>query len=316
MHIREGASSNFIFSSNTYLNVIANDGTQDYTAQQPLALGMITDNSFDISLETQTKGTIEINYKGYLKKAQETFLEDQEEGFTMLNLTVSVDGHKDEVQIRDGELQMNHNFPISFNNNTNPNAFKISGTADQLFVSYPANINIKEMPAMTESAILKGSLGAFTRMKLYEPEGTGMAFVLTKVSKNTVIKYIENEEAENVSGALIVDITHNGKTQEATILGGPGYIDNFQEVRLDDVSLKLAYGGKKIMLPFSLQLRKFELERYATQEISTPPTDFGSACPYAGSEPLRPYNYCGTGQTSRSIRGRAVSSLPKQIQDV
>ena len=44
MAIREGASSDFIFSNETFLNVRANDGTQDYAIDRPLALGMITDN--------------------------------------------------------------------------------------------------------------------------------------------------------------------------------------------------------------------------------------------------------------------------------
>lgn len=250
MAIREGASSNFIFSDETFVNIRANDGEKDYAIDRQLAFGMITDNYFEVNLETDNKGSIEINYKNYLKKAQEIYEEGQEGGFTMLALTISVDGHKDEMLIRDGEFKLNHNFPIAFNNNTRPDALKITGTADNLSVSYPANIKTAAMPAMTEGLIQKDSLRAFISMMLYEPEQSGIAVVLTKVYHKTAVKYVESTSVQNAPGALILDVTYKGTTKEVTILGGPGYIESFHEVPLDGVSLRLAYGGKKLCCLF------------------------------------------------------------------
>ena len=264
MHIREGDSSNYIFSDQTYLNVRANDGVQDYSIDQLLTFGMLTDNSFKVDLKTANKGTVEISYKNYLKKAQETYVEGTENGFTILYLTVSDDGgHQHEIQLKEGEIKMMHNTPLAFNNNQRPDALNITENADGLFISYPASIITAAMPAMTEGLIQKDSLGAFTPMVLYQPEGSGIAVVITKITQHNTVKYVESSTEENLPGALILDVKHNGASQEVTILGGPGYIDNFQEVPLSDISLKLAYGVKKIELPFSLQLRKFELERYA-----------------------------------------------------
>ena len=274
MSIREGASSDYIFSDDTYLNVRANDGAKDYMVDKKLSFGMITDNSFEVEVETENKGTIEIKYKDYLKNAEETFTEGKEGGFTMLSLTVSDDGgHKHEIQLKDGEMTMMHNTPVSFNNNQRPDGLKITGNAEQLYISYPANIVTAAMPAMTAGLILKDSIGDFSPMNLYQPEGSGIAIVLTNVTKNTIVKYVESETEQNAPGALILDVTYNGKSQEVAVLGGPGYIENYMEVPLDGVNLKLAYGAKKINLPFSLQLNKFELERYAG---SMSPSSFAS----------------------------------------
>jgi len=263
MSIREGSSSDYIFSDETYLNVRASDGENDYEVDKKLSFGMITDNSFEVEVETANKGTVEIKYKDYFKNAKETFIEGKEGGLTMLGLTVSVDGHKDDIQIKDGEVQMNHNLPITFNNNTRPDALKITGTADQLFISYPENIKTAAMSDMTEGMILKDSLGAFSPNYVYQPEGLGSTLVLTKIYKNIEVKYVESEAEQNGPEALILDVTYNGKSKEVTVLGGPGYIEKFVEVTLDGINLKLAYGAKKIQLPFSLQLNKFELDRYA-----------------------------------------------------
>jgi cytochrome c-type biogenesis protein CcsB len=263
MAIREGSSADYIFSDETHLNIRVNDGEKELGLDKKLSFGMITDNSFEVEVEAPSKGTIEIKYKDYFKKAKKTYTEAKEDGFTMLALTISADGHKDDIEIKDGEVQMSHNFAISFNNNTRPDALKITGTADQLFVSFPANIKTAVLPDMAEGLILKDSMGAFIPMKLYEPEGLGKKLVLTKIYKNVEVKYVKSDVEQNGQEALILDVAYNGKSKEVTVLGGAGYIENFVEVPLEGVNLKLAYGAKKIPLPFSLQLNKFELERYA-----------------------------------------------------
>ena len=262
MHIREGATSNFIFSNQDYLNISASDGTETYELDKEMNLGMLTDNTFEVKVETKQKGDIAIRYKDLIRNAQESYVEG-DNGFTMLELTFSVEGHKDDIKLKDGGIEFVHNFPISFNNPSRPDGLMITGNADQLFIKFAGDIKTSRMPDMEEGLIPKDSLGEFTRMKLYEPLGTGMAVVMTKVFRNTVIEYVEAEDDEKRPSALILDVSHKGQSQEVTVLGGSGYTDNYVEVPLESLNLKMAYGAKKITLPFALRLNKFELERYA-----------------------------------------------------
>ncbi|WP_242093921.1 cytochrome c biogenesis protein [Aestuariivivens sediminicola] len=262
MHIREGASSNFIYSNLNYLNVRASDGSKNYYFDKEMNLSMIGDNTFQIKVETEEKGTVSIRYKDLIRNAKESYVES-EKGFAMLELTLRVDGHQDDITLKHGAVEFVHNFPVSFNNASRPDGLMITGTPDELRVSFAGDIKTSRMPDMEAGLIPKDSLGEFTKMTLYEPLGTGMAVVLNKVFRNTAIAYVEADDDERRPSALILDVSLNGKTQEVTVLGGSGYMENYVEVPLDDLSLKLAYGAKKITLPFALQLRKFELERYA-----------------------------------------------------
>ena len=262
MHIREGASSNFIYSNLNYLNVRASDGSKNYYFDKEMNLSMIGDNAFQIKVETEEKGTVSIRYKDLIRNAKESYVES-EKGFAMLELTLRVDGHQDDITLKDGAVEFVHNFPVSFNNASRPDGLMITGTPDQLFINFDDDIKTSSMPDMDAGLIPKDSLGEFTTMKLYEPAGTEMGVVLNKVFRNASIAYVEADDDERRPSALILDVSHNGKTQEVTVLGGSGYMENYVEVPLDDLSLKLAYGAKKITLPFALQLRKFELERYA-----------------------------------------------------
>ncbi len=273
MSIREGASTDFIYSNQVYLNVRANDGTQEYKVDKPLAISMLSDNNFDLAIKT-AKGDVGIVYKGYLKSAKETYVAGGEGGVTVLSLTISDEGgHKHEITLKDGEIKMMHDTPISFNNNQRPDGLKISGKVGQLFVSYPANIITKAMPSMEEILILKDSLGDFSRMHLYQPEGSGISVVMTNAANNMVVKYVEGDLDQSGPGALILDVTHNGKTKEVTVLGGEGYIENYVDIPLEGIDFKMSYGAVKIPLPFAIQLNKFELERY---EGSMSPSSYAS----------------------------------------
>ena len=248
MHIREGQSSNFLFSRDNYLSVKANDGANEYNIDKKLMFSMVSDNSFDVEVETANKGDVTVSYKKLIRKAQEKFVEGESGGFTQISLQISENGHMHDYYLRDGQTIGVHNFPISFNNPAQPGGLHITGTPDQMFIRFDQDIETATMPAMTAGVIPKDSLGAFTRMMLYKPANTGMAMVLTGVTKNTKVEYVAGSADQNGPDALILDVEHNGKTQEVTVLGGSGYIDNFVSVPLEGMNLSIAYGSKKIAL--------------------------------------------------------------------
>lgn len=266
MHIRQGESSNFMYSSEPHLTVKATDGNLNYSVVRPLLFGAITDNSFNVRIDTKEKGAIDIEYKDYIKNATETYEEGSEGGINIVEITVSVEGHKDILLIKDGDLKVTHNFPIAYNNNERDDALKLISKNGKLFISYPVTIKTTKMPEMQVGEILKDSIAEIRSKHLYEPEGLGMGFVLTKVYKNAKIKYVKGSDESNGPDVLLLDVIFNDKKQEVSILGGMGYVDNFQKVKLDGIDLQIAYGVKKIELPFSLRLNEFILERYAGSE--------------------------------------------------
>lgn len=263
MHIREGATSNFIFTDQAYLNVKANVEGEEITMEKPLLISRVSDNQFKETLEINGKGNLDIVYKDYIPNAVETYEEGKGGDINLIYLSMSIQGHQDEVVLRSGEIKATHDFYIAYNNRSNPNALQISGKIGNLQISYPQKIKTSAMPAMTEGEIEAGAPGKFEQMHLYEPEGSGIAVVLTKVVNDAKIKYEASTDGQQSPDALLLDLTYGGKTQEVTIMGGPGYVEYFQKVEIDGLDLNMAYGAKKIELPFALQLNKFELDRYA-----------------------------------------------------
>ena len=87
------------------------------------------------------------------------------------------------------------------------------------------------------------------------------------IVENGKIKYVPGKEGDNGVHVLIMDITFNGQKQEVSVLGGPGYNHNYHKVGIDNIELQIAFGDKKVALPFSIHLNKFILDRYPGSKI-------------------------------------------------
>ena len=263
MHIREGSSSNIMLSSDTYLVINAKENNLNYKVERPLIFGDISNNYFNVNIKTEENSTIDITYKDYIKNAIEIYEEGEEGGIKILEITVRVDGHKDVLTIKDGELKETHGFLFAYNNYERDDALIFISNKGKILISYPRAIQTSKMPELIKQVIPKDSIGELKPMHLYEPTGTEIGFVLTKIYKNAKIKYTSGNEKTRGPDILLVDISVNDKKEEVPVLGGMGYVDNFKKVWLDGIEVQISYGLKKIELPFSIQLNKFILERYA-----------------------------------------------------
>ncbi len=263
MHIREGESSNIMISSEPYLVINAKESNLNYKVERLLNFSAITNNYFDIEIDTKEQSKVKVTYKDYLKHAVETYEESDENGIKIIELTISVDGHKDVIIIKDGEIKETHGFLFAYNNYDSDDAVILVSNNGKTLISYPEAIKTSKMPELSLGEIPKDSMAELKSKYLYEPKGTGIGFVLTNQYNNAVIKYKSGDDEVQSPDALLVNLSVNGKEKEVAILGGRGYIDNFQKVNIDGVEVEMAYGMKKIELPFYLHLNKFILERYA-----------------------------------------------------
>ncbi|WP_370477774.1 cytochrome c biogenesis protein [Tamlana flava] len=272
MHIRERSSSNFIYTNDNYLIAKVNRGKEEVLAEKKLLMGINVDNFFKTKIKT-SQGDIAISYKNFIRNATETFMENGEGHISLLYLTLNIQGHKDEIVIKKGELKMNHDFPIAYENRSNPNALMILESGDSLVVHYHNPIMVKSMVDFQESTLPAGVIGKFSDKQLYKPAGSDMALVMTKQVKNASIKFTPQTKDQNAADMLILDVNHNGRSQEIMLKEGTGSIQNFQKVSFGDLELALSYGPKRIDLPFSIKLNDFVLERYGG---SRSPSSFAS----------------------------------------
>ena len=101
----------------------------------------------------------------------------------------------------------------------------------------------------------------FEQRNLYEHQGLNI--VLTNFYKSGGIEYVTyNGNDAHYKDVLVIKATSGGEAKEVVLKGGKGYLGDGNQFSLNGVDIQMAYGSKRIELPFALELVDFQLERY------------------------------------------------------
>jgi len=87
------------------------------------------------------------------------------------------------------------------------------------------------------------------------------------IAENGKIKYVPGKEDDKGVHVLLMDVTFNGEKQKVSVLRSPEYIYNYHKVKFDNIELQIAFGMRKVALPFSIHLNKFILDKYPGSNI-------------------------------------------------
>jgi cytochrome c-type biogenesis protein CcsB len=259
MHIRKGEAANSMYSSELYLRTAVEDNGKKYESDFPVHLSQVANTPFDFTMKTD-KGPVEFKYKGMIKNAVDTIDENVAGGKSMLGIVVPGASGRETIFITDGEIKDLGKFLIAYNNDRRTDAIRISDKEGKLVILSPYEINRMAMPSMAKDTIHRDLAADFKERCLYDLGGP--VFVFKQAYKNAK-KHLVAGKGEGGPDALLMDVTINGQTHDAQVLGGSGYISVFQDAGIDGANIKMAYGEKEIELPFSLYLDRFVLERYA-----------------------------------------------------
>ncbi len=259
MHIRSGEAASSMYTSDLYFRVEATDKAGKYIGDVPVHMSQVLNSPFHLAVDTKQNGKIEFDYKGVLKNAVDTIEENMPGGKSMLGVVVPGAGGRQTVFVEDGEIKDMGQFMIAFNNNTRTDAIRITEKDGKLMINSPFDINRTAMPSMAKDTITRDVEKEFKEKCLYELGGPVFVFkkLYTKATKHLIAG-----KGEGGPDALLLDVTINGIKHNAQVLGGSGYISNFQDAGIEGMDIKMAYGEKEVDIPFSLKLDRFVLERY------------------------------------------------------
>ena len=97
----------------------------------------------------------------------------------------------------------------------------------------------------------------------------GFQFVFPEPALRGVFEIVDAEVTDReVEDALYLKVNYNGKSEEVSLLGGRGYVNNPKKVTIDDLDFYLSYGSDEVQLPFSIKLNDFIAEKYPGTENS------------------------------------------------
>ena len=271
MPIKEGETSNTMFSAEAYLQIYIRDQAQEkqYTYDNLLRLTTITDNSFSVPIEFPGKDKIEVSYKRFIKNAIVELQEDVDGGEDVLEIMLA---GRQKLQLKNGEVRDFEGLTFAYNNNARKDAIQFIGNGDDLQIYSPVDILSRNMLALSvEDRSKSTSELGFDTLKRDSVHQIGLRYLLfTGGNQIMVNKFYESaksiisqaEEEKKGQDVLVINLNYQGEDIEIPLFGGQGYSPDYVMHQQGDLLFKFGYGSREIKIPFSIRLDDFVLEKY------------------------------------------------------
>lgn len=284
MPVREGETSNVMFSSDPYFSFSVYDHSKEPTDpdykrgySQPKLMSEITDDANDFTVPFDFAGQeVEISYLDYYKNAEYKVYDNIKDGKDILELVTTGQNGRKSVYIESGESERIGNVLFAFNNPSAEGAVSIIERGDSFIVRSPYLIpklimsklgtkpgvmpDPKDIPADALDTIYPNVVSKFETGQMHQVEGAQVVF---KNRLKNAFKVLQSSERESERGdALKIKIKVGEEEAEQVLWGGPERIASKEYFKVGKLSFIAAYGAKPIYLPFSLRLDDFIVERY------------------------------------------------------
>ena len=269
MPIREGASSNQVFSEKTYLSVFV-DGEykgemKRRSFEKPLLMAQETNNNFSIKSDFN-EIPFKIEYKNFLMDVKEG-IKAQVGGDFYLKLVESGGGSRHEHYLKAGEIQNIHNLLFSLNKYSK-GAINITTDGVTTTINAPFDGQYMRMIDRLKGNLINGKTDKLMFRSLYN---VGNAqFVFPDQPVLGVKDYVSSGDykAKKGNDALVVTVESGGIKKEVTLVGSQGKVGEPQVIKMGGLEYTLAYGSKIYELPFSIKLNDFIATKYPGTEKS------------------------------------------------
>ena len=267
--IREGETTDTFLSDKVYLKVDIDDGIDRIVPpiQKALKLSAIdapflTDNHYQTT--TDFKGIpINIEVVNFIPKAKEIFRENPQ-GTRYLKVVATTGQGRKEIYLNDGGSIMVGDKHITFNR-VLPDAINIFEKNDSLFFASPYHGTWMRMQDQQKFNLPQDSIVPFHLASLYQLDGT--SFVIPQAPVKGELRFEPGAKNSNALDLLQVKIIAGDKEKIVNLTGGQYIPESPKIFQLDGLNFRVNYGSIHRKLPFQIQLRDFQLEKYPGSEM-------------------------------------------------
>ncbi len=262
LHIREGATKDFMVSDKMMLNITLQDKGKTASFEQPVLLSSLGKNHLNTSASINGK-EVEISLIDYLPSAKRSVVKDAKKGTTILKMKVASATGANDILLPKGQAKNIDGVLVSFEglkSKTQPTIY-IKEQNGTLSVELPLETKTLDM-ATQKQEVLKSGEHQLHKRRLYMVGKTSI--VLRDIHKNSALEWKSTslKPTNQAPQMLFLRLKHNGKTKDIYLSGRKGLQGEPKTIDLGDLRVTLSYGAKVIKLPFAIKLDDFELERY------------------------------------------------------
>ncbi len=255
MHIREGESSNEMVGGDQWFQLQAEYNGQTATMEQPSLLSIYSKRVIDGTIRVGSK-TIRVQSVDYLPRVFPV-LQPAEGGEPMIELVFAGSEPMRSKILRRGELFWNGEISFGFEKEADI-CFSLHNDS----LSFISRDTLQSMSMGNELAgMLPPGIGHnATLQTVYRIREK--AFVIRDFSPSAAMIAMAADPMTEGSDAVLIRLSDGDHQKTVTYWIGDQGVEESQNTNFEGVNLQMRMGPKKEVLPFSLKLNDFVLERY------------------------------------------------------
>lgn len=258
MHIREGESSDEIYSSETWVYGSAEKGTQktDFSFKTKMIPGR--KNHFKHSVK-QGDNKYTIQLIKYIPNAKKVLIPDPA-GESFISMVILGNNGREEVFLKEGETKNTGEQVLGFNHDPDLDDFYIYKENTELYFLSKHPVVKMNMAAMSKDTLAADQPHPLLKGNLYSTPFYQL--VIKDYIDKGRYEMVSSTQGQSLPNVLIFNISDGQNKEEMTVYGNNNQIGVSASVNLGETTFSLAYGPRPIQLPFSLYLKDFQLEKY------------------------------------------------------
>mgnify|MGYP006133069445 FL=1 len=271
MLVQEKESSNEIFSSEPYFQIKVHDDTLQYNEDLQHYFSKVLIDYPESNFIFPGKGEVNIKVTNIIENANKEFLKDVPGGKTHLHLVLP---GRENLYLPDGEVMVAQGIPFAFNNNEREDAVRFFYNDDQLEIFAPFQMSKVDMASLTvedrqsgreipQDTLLPNKLHIVSTRNLIS--FLGQQIMISSIEKKSKFEYVSSDN-EDLPDALLVEINADNHIHKEFVLGKAGVRPIPSAIKCGDLFFSVAYGSKKIDIPFNVGLSDFRLKKYPGSE--------------------------------------------------
>jgi len=266
MHIREGQSSNEISSDKTSLRILAEAGGVKVERSVEALLGEKKSAQIFETIEIGGK-SVTVENELFVPNAFETIVPDEQGEPAVSLFVLDADNNRLDGILTKGKRIVFNDLSLTFSDDPN--------SADVVFQETPNGIRFTSSLPITQMGMMRQEQKIFMPGKPILAEAktlytvNHLALVVKTYLPKAKVNLTQAVAGADASGivregkdAVVFKVSDGNEVKRVNVFSDSNPLTQAAQCMLGNVNVRLSYGVMPQLLPFSIMLRDFQLERY------------------------------------------------------
>lgn len=260
MGIREGSASNSFLSAETYLEFQVLYNGKRYTFDEPVLFATLGDNHFSRSYMIGNQ-ELKVAVEQFVPNPQEMMVEDAN-GVPILKVVIAGMNGREEYLVKYLDKVDIYGTLFNFGNAEDPEAFNIRYENQELSFKAPTTFSQMVMATQTRDTLAAGVYHPLRLRSMYSNGAQSFVFGDFKPNAKSELNSTSPKMKSTSPGGLNMKVSLGAEQRDAFVVGTQGVEGKPVVVSFGNLQMAIAYGAKRVVLPFAIKLKDFIMERY------------------------------------------------------